>query len=185
MALAGGVTIEMPHGQGYLYQEGEILSDDGHCRAFDATRQGNDLRQRRRPRGLAAPRGRARRWRHGLRGRQGLGGQQRRRPQGRLPGAERRRPGRSRRRSAESLRGARRHDHLHRVSRHGNARGRSDRGRGAHARVPIADRPRRLLRARLGQDEHRSSRYGCRRRGLRQSRGNAAAPDAGAESPLQ
>lgn len=35
MALAGGVTIELPHGRGYVYQEGEILSPDGHCRAFD------------------------------------------------------------------------------------------------------------------------------------------------------
>ena len=36
MALAGGVTIELPHRQGYLALEGEILSPDGHCRAFDA-----------------------------------------------------------------------------------------------------------------------------------------------------
>ena len=36
MALAGGVTIEVPHGRGYLYREGEILSRDGHCRPFDA-----------------------------------------------------------------------------------------------------------------------------------------------------
>ena len=35
MALAGGVTIELPHRRGYLYQDGEILSPDGHCRAFD------------------------------------------------------------------------------------------------------------------------------------------------------
>lgn len=35
MALAGGVTIDLPHRRGYLYQEGEILSPDGHCRAFD------------------------------------------------------------------------------------------------------------------------------------------------------
>jgi acyl transferase domain-containing protein len=35
MALAGGVTIELPHGRGYLYQDGEILAPDGHCRAFD------------------------------------------------------------------------------------------------------------------------------------------------------
>ncbi|AUH34290.1 type I polyketide synthase [Paracoccus tegillarcae] len=35
MALAGGVTIEMPHGRGYLYKENEILSPDGHCHAFD------------------------------------------------------------------------------------------------------------------------------------------------------
>jgi acyl transferase domain-containing protein/thioesterase domain-containing protein len=40
MALAGGVTIEMPHRQGYTYHEGEILSPDGHCHAFDAHSQG-------------------------------------------------------------------------------------------------------------------------------------------------
>jgi len=40
MALAGGVTIEIPHGHGYLYREGEILSRDGHCRAFDAAASG-------------------------------------------------------------------------------------------------------------------------------------------------
>ena len=40
MALAGGVTIEMPHGLGYLYREGEILSRDGHCRSFDAASSG-------------------------------------------------------------------------------------------------------------------------------------------------
>ncbi len=36
LALAGGVSIEVPHGAGYLYQEGHILSPDGRCRAFDA-----------------------------------------------------------------------------------------------------------------------------------------------------
>lgn len=35
MALAGGATIELPHRRGYLYRDGEILSPDGHCRAFD------------------------------------------------------------------------------------------------------------------------------------------------------
>ncbi|MBF6571305.1 MAG: KR domain-containing protein [Candidatus Binataceae bacterium] len=40
MALAGGVTIEIPHGRGYVYREGEILSRDGHCRAFDAGSSG-------------------------------------------------------------------------------------------------------------------------------------------------
>ena len=40
MALAGGVTVEFPHGRGYLYREGEILSRDGHCRAFDADSSG-------------------------------------------------------------------------------------------------------------------------------------------------
>ncbi len=35
MALAGGVSITIPQKQGYYYQEGMILSPDGHCRAFD------------------------------------------------------------------------------------------------------------------------------------------------------
>ncbi|MFN2446673.1 MAG: SDR family NAD(P)-dependent oxidoreductase [Vicinamibacterales bacterium] len=40
MALAGGVTIEVPHRVGYHFEPGEILSPDGHCRAFDAASQG-------------------------------------------------------------------------------------------------------------------------------------------------
>ncbi len=40
MALAGGSTIEIPHNQGYVYHEGEVLSPDGHCRAFDHRSQG-------------------------------------------------------------------------------------------------------------------------------------------------
>lgn len=40
MALAGGVTICVPHGTGYLYREGEIRSRDGHCRPFDAAADG-------------------------------------------------------------------------------------------------------------------------------------------------
>jgi len=40
LALAGGVSIFVPHKTGYLYQEGMMLSPDGHCRAFDAQSQG-------------------------------------------------------------------------------------------------------------------------------------------------
>ncbi len=40
MALAGGVTIEMPHRRGYVFEDGEILSPDGHCHAFDHRAQG-------------------------------------------------------------------------------------------------------------------------------------------------
>lgn len=36
MALAGGTSITIPQKRGYYYQEGMILSPDGHCRAFDA-----------------------------------------------------------------------------------------------------------------------------------------------------
>ncbi|WP_337886323.1 polyketide synthase, partial [Fischerella thermalis] len=40
IALAGGVSIQVPQKAGYLYQEGGINSPDGHCRAFDANAQG-------------------------------------------------------------------------------------------------------------------------------------------------
>ncbi|NOX38149.1 MAG: SDR family NAD(P)-dependent oxidoreductase [Calditrichaeota bacterium] len=40
IAIAGGVTITVPEEQGYFYQEGMILSPDGHCRPFDARAQG-------------------------------------------------------------------------------------------------------------------------------------------------
>ncbi|QMS92041.1 SDR family oxidoreductase [Nostoc edaphicum CCNP1411] len=40
MALAGGVSINLPHKSGYKYQENDILSPDGHCRAFDAKAEG-------------------------------------------------------------------------------------------------------------------------------------------------
>jgi acyl transferase domain-containing protein/NADP-dependent 3-hydroxy acid dehydrogenase YdfG/acyl carrier protein len=35
MALAGGVSLSMPGQVGYIYEEGMILSKDGHCRTFD------------------------------------------------------------------------------------------------------------------------------------------------------
>ncbi|WP_108484034.1 type I polyketide synthase [Oceaniglobus ichthyenteri] len=40
MALAGGVTIELPQGRGYEFKENEILSPDGHCHAFDHRAEG-------------------------------------------------------------------------------------------------------------------------------------------------
>ena len=40
MALAGGVTLELPQSMGYSWEEGGILSPDGHCRPFDAGAQG-------------------------------------------------------------------------------------------------------------------------------------------------
>jgi acyl transferase domain-containing protein len=40
MALAGGVGIQLPQDQGYLYAQNGIVSPDGHCRAFDAGAQG-------------------------------------------------------------------------------------------------------------------------------------------------
>lgn len=40
MALAGGASITCPPNSGYLYQEGSMLSPDGHTRSFDADAQG-------------------------------------------------------------------------------------------------------------------------------------------------
>src|SRR5690606_2722010 len=40
MAIAGGVTVELPHRHGYKYVEGEIQSPDGLCRPFDNDSQG-------------------------------------------------------------------------------------------------------------------------------------------------
>ncbi len=40
MAIAGGVTLEIPQMRGYLYKEGEVLSPDGECHAFDHRAQG-------------------------------------------------------------------------------------------------------------------------------------------------
>ncbi|WP_265445534.1 non-ribosomal peptide synthetase [Acetivibrio straminisolvens] len=40
MAVAGGASIRLPQKTGYLYQEGMILSPDGHCRAFDEEAKG-------------------------------------------------------------------------------------------------------------------------------------------------
>ena len=40
LALAGGSTVLVPDGAGYVYQDAMILSSDGHCRPFDAKASG-------------------------------------------------------------------------------------------------------------------------------------------------
>ena len=40
LALAGASTLSLPQDRGYLYKPGEILSEDGHCRPFDAGSRG-------------------------------------------------------------------------------------------------------------------------------------------------
>ncbi|MDD9965435.1 MAG: SDR family NAD(P)-dependent oxidoreductase [Myxococcales bacterium] len=40
MALAGGVSVHLPLVGGHVYEDGGILSPDGHCRPFDASAQG-------------------------------------------------------------------------------------------------------------------------------------------------
>lgn len=45
MALAGGASVSAEPCWGYFYQEGHILSPDGHCRAFDAKAGGTVVGQ--------------------------------------------------------------------------------------------------------------------------------------------
>ena len=40
LAVAGGVTLELPNDGGYRYVDGMMLSPDGHCRPFDAKARG-------------------------------------------------------------------------------------------------------------------------------------------------
>ncbi|MDO5093115.1 MAG: amino acid adenylation domain-containing protein [Propionibacteriaceae bacterium] len=40
MAVAGGVTVELPNSGGYQWVDGMMLSRDGHCRPFDAAASG-------------------------------------------------------------------------------------------------------------------------------------------------
>jgi len=43
VALAGGAVIAPDQVRGYVYKDGEILSPDGHCRAFDSRAEGTVL----------------------------------------------------------------------------------------------------------------------------------------------
>lgn len=40
LALAGGMTVKVPHRVGYLYEPGSMMSADGVCRPFDAAANG-------------------------------------------------------------------------------------------------------------------------------------------------
>ncbi|MGC7096117.1 beta-ketoacyl synthase N-terminal-like domain-containing protein [Amycolatopsis lurida] len=40
IALAGGASLILPEVRGYVYEEGGVLSPDGHCRSFDADAKG-------------------------------------------------------------------------------------------------------------------------------------------------
>jgi acyl transferase domain-containing protein len=40
MALAGGVSVQVPHRAGYAYEDGSMVSPDGICRTFDSNARG-------------------------------------------------------------------------------------------------------------------------------------------------
>ena len=78
VALAGGAVVAPVQHRGYLYKEGEILSPDGHCRAFDAQLGRHRHLQRLRCGTAQAAGRRARGRRQRARGHPRLGDQQRR-----------------------------------------------------------------------------------------------------------
>ncbi len=45
LALAGGTRVNLNNSKGYFYQDGTIVSPDGHCRAFDAKAHGTVVGQ--------------------------------------------------------------------------------------------------------------------------------------------
>jgi acyl transferase domain-containing protein len=78
MAMAGSSSIKFPQKIGWFYQEGGVLSPDGHCRAFDAAAQGTVGGRGGRRRHVEASRRRHRRRGYHLRRDQRLRRQQRR-----------------------------------------------------------------------------------------------------------
>jgi hypothetical protein len=176
LALAGGSTIEVPERVGYVFHEGEILSPDGHCRAFDeqsggtvltsgvgvvALRRLSDALADGDPvlaviRGSAVNNDGSRKVGylapsvdgHAAVVREALAGR------------------RDRRRDRDDAGGARHRD---------PGRG-PDRGRGADGGVPGHHRRRRLLPAHLDQAEHRAHRHRGRRRERHEGGAGAAAP---------
>ena len=99
MALAGGVSITFPQKRGYLYQEGGMVSPDGHCRSFDADAAGTVFGSGAGVVATEAARRRPGRRRSDPRGHSRQRGQQRRRQESRLYGAQQRRSGKGDRRS--------------------------------------------------------------------------------------
>ncbi len=151
MALAGGVSIRIPHHVGYWYEPGSIVSPAGHCRPFDVRADGTVFGS-----GVAIvvleplqaaldARGSDSR-RH-----QGVGGQQRRLDEDRIRRAQRRRTGRRHRRGAR--RGRRRFvdDRLRRDTRNRDATRRPDRNRGAATSVRGVRDPQEQTRACSGR----------------------------------
>jgi hypothetical protein len=162
MALAGGVSITFPQTAGYLYQAGMILSPDGHCRPFDSNANGT-----------VDP------GRHQRRGHQ-----QRWFAEDRLYRARHRGTDRGNCHGAGGCRRRARDRELRRSARDGHAARRSHRGRGAHPRVSDAHLADGVLRAWIGEDQHRSPERRRRSGGPDRDRTRLAAPQDSAQPAL-
>ena len=144
---------------------------------------GHRLQQRRRRRRAAPARRRAGRSSADLRGDSRRGDQQRRLRESEFRRAERRRTGRRDRHGARDRRRAAGQHRLRRSARHGHAAGRSDRSRGVDQGV---SRGRRhgpsVLRARLGEEQLRASRFGGGRHRVHQGGARAASRQDSADA---
>jgi phthiocerol/phenolphthiocerol synthesis type-I polyketide synthase E len=186
MALAGGVWLNLLQDGGYLYQEGEILSPDGHCRAFDENAAARCHRQRRRPRGAQA--GWTTRCATATPSTPSSSGSAANNDgsrEGRLHRAQRERPGRGAAR-AQLIAG------VDAANRWATSR-RTARARRLGDPIEVAALTQAfqagsgagLLRHRLREDQHRPPRRGGRCHRPHQDRDGAEAPDAAGQPALR
>ena len=164
MALAGGVSIELPHRQGYRYARGRDPLARRPLPRLRRRRPGHPLRQRRRRRRAAASRGRASRDRDNIyaviRGSavNNDGSQQ-----GRLPRTQRGRPGRARPPRRWRVAGVEPGSVTY-IEAHGTGTPVGDPIEIAALTQAYRRGRSRLLRHRLDQDQHRPPGYGGGRR---------------------
>ena len=185
MALAGGVSVSGRQVAGYFYEEGGIVSPDGHNRTFDARGKGTVFGN---GAGVVVLKRLADALADGdtihavIRGsavnNDGA-------HKAALHGAERRRAGGGHRPGAAGLGHQSRDDRLRRDARHRHVDRRSDRGAGVDEGVPRLDRQETVLFDRIGEEQLRPSRSGGGRGGPDQGRAGRGARSDSAESALR
>ena len=188
VAIAGSVRIAAPQHTGYVYQEGMILSKDGHCRAFDSEASGTVPGNGAgvvilRPLDAAIAAGD-----HIYAVLKGSAINNDGHRSVELHRAQRTGPGRGDRRGDGVRRGVRRRHRLRRGPRHRDAAGRPDRDRRSDPGLPGDQRAGRRLPDRLGEAQHRAPRHRGRHRRAHQGRADAASqrdPADAAPEPAQ
>ena len=158
MALAGRLSLRVPHRVGYWYEQGSMVSPTGPLQAVRRALRRHHLRQRRRRRGAQGTAGRGRRrGPHPCRDPR-FGAEQRRIDEDDLRRAQcRRARPRSSPRRTRSPRSIASTDQLYRDARHRHPARRPDRNRGSATGVrAFPKRPGWPMLHRLGQVQHRS-----------------------------